>query len=298
MHLASQGATVLAACLTDTGAKEIEAIGAMARDSGGGGGGSIRSFQLDVTSDASIAGALRVVGEMAPSGVDVLVNNAGTMAGSHLVEFTALDTYQRTMDVNFFGVVRMCQAFLPQMKQRAQRSPAGSVRIVNVSSFLGRVSPFSMSAYSSSKYALEAFSDSLRQELVGFGLSVCLVEPGAMSTEMARGMKEDGHRRWEAGRADLKAEYGSDYPRAMARSAMLLDVIARPVAAVVPRMVDAACAVHPKHRYICGLDAVAFAVVSSFLPSWANDRACLTVLGQPQATARKTKAIQTDQKAE
>lgn len=62
-----------------------------------------------------------------------------------------------------------------------------------------QVSPFSMSAYSSSKFAVEAFSDALRQELRGFGIDVVVVEPGAMNTQMARDMQRQREQQWDRG---------------------------------------------------------------------------------------------------
>lgn len=197
LHLHREGAQVIAACLTHEGARAIEAQAAKHQQRDTGGGGSFRTIMIDVTSPPSIEAAVTRMSELAPHGIDVLVNNAGTMSGSNLFDLTPLPTFQHTLDVNFFGVIRMCKALMPLLKRRARL--ASGVRIVNVSSFLGRVAPFSLAPYAASKFALEALSDVMRQELSGFNIQVVIVEPGAMKTNMAETMKREQRQGWDAG---------------------------------------------------------------------------------------------------
>lgn len=111
--------------------------------------------------------------------VDVLVNNAGyALLGA--VEDLPAEEVARQFQVNVFAPVQLCRAVLPTM--RAQRYG----RIVNVSSMAGRVSVPLMGAYSGTKFALEAFSDSLRGEAKPFGVRVSIVEPGPVRTEFNR----------------------------------------------------------------------------------------------------------------
>lgn len=111
--------------------------------------------------------------------VDVLVNNAGyALLGA--VEDLPAEEVAREFQVNVFAPVQLCRAVLPTM--RAQRYG----RIVNVSSLAGRVSVPMMGAYSGTKFALEAFSDSLRAEAKPFGVRVSIVEPGPVRTEFNR----------------------------------------------------------------------------------------------------------------
>ena len=142
IELHKRGYQVIAGCYTANGARKIqEEADAITKARGSTESSdlatNLHTVQLDVTSEESIQAAIRCINAIAPSGVDVLVNNAGTMAGANLVEFTPIGTYQQMMDVNFFGIVRVCQAILPLMKQRA--ADGKRARIVNVSSFLGRV---------------------------------------------------------------------------------------------------------------------------------------------------------------
>ncbi len=114
---------------------------------------------LDVDDDASVA---EVFGEVGDS-VDVLVNNAGIFS-INAVEDESLEQYQRVMDTNYFGAVRCVKQVLPAMRKR------GSGCIINVTSIAGRVAFFASSAYAASKFALEAFTESLAQEVKGHGI--------------------------------------------------------------------------------------------------------------------------------
>ncbi|MEH7886964.1 SDR family oxidoreductase [Bacillus sp. JJ1609] len=135
----------------------------------------IQVFTLDVTSTASVA----EFGEYLEgfNSVDVLVNNAGFAQGGFCEELT-LEAYRQQFETNFFGAVALTQAVLPAM--RAQ----GSGKIINMSSISGKFGFPGLSAYVSSKHALEGFSESLRLELKPFGIDVFLVEPGSYKTNI------------------------------------------------------------------------------------------------------------------
>ena len=129
---------------------------------------------LDVDDDASVRAAVATVLEEAGR-VDVVVNNAGFgLRGPG--EQADLDAARRMFDTNVFGVVRMCQAVLPSMRE--QRSGV----IVNVSSLTGVVAnPFG-GLYAASKHAVEALSDTLHYEVHPWGIRVVLIEPGSFET--------------------------------------------------------------------------------------------------------------------
>jgi NAD(P)-dependent dehydrogenase (short-subunit alcohol dehydrogenase family) len=130
---------------------------------------------LDVTDADSIHNALqRVTAAVGASGLSGLVNNAGIPYGGP-VEYLALDEVRRLFEVNYFGVIAVTQAFLPLL-----RTARG--RIVNMSSVGGMVSTPFVSPYSSSKFALEALTDSLRVELQPWHIEVSSIQPGAIDT--------------------------------------------------------------------------------------------------------------------
>lgn len=138
-------------------------------------------LQLDVTDDKSVADAIDMISNRHRR-IDVLVNNAGyDMHGA--VEDLSIDEIKTQFETNFFGAVRLMKAVLPLM--RKQRSGI----IVNVSSIGGRIGVPLNSAYTSSKFALEGFSESMKYELEGLGIRVILIEPGAVKTNFLENIK-------------------------------------------------------------------------------------------------------------
>jgi clavulanate-9-aldehyde reducatase len=109
--------------------------------------------------------------------LDVLVNNAGVMLLGPL-ENAPTEEWRRMIHANVFGVLYCTHAALPLM--RAQ----GGGHIVNVSSVAGRVARAGSGVYNLTKFGVGAFSESLRQEGVGIGVRVTVVEPGAVATEL------------------------------------------------------------------------------------------------------------------
>jgi NAD(P)-dependent dehydrogenase (short-subunit alcohol dehydrogenase family) len=133
-----------------------------------------RLLALDVTDEASMRRAVDAVIER-DGAVGVLVNNAGYgLEGA--VEPIAMNEIRRQFETNFFGLVRMCQLVLPAMRAQAYG------RIVNVSSVGGKVVFPGGGYYHATKHAVEAFSDALRFEVLGFGVRVSIVEPGLIKT--------------------------------------------------------------------------------------------------------------------
>jgi NAD(P)-dependent dehydrogenase (short-subunit alcohol dehydrogenase family) len=125
---------------------------------------------LDVTSDDSVRLAVERAGP-----VDVLVNNAAEIAVAPL-ESMPFEEIHRIYEINVFGTLRMIQALAPAMRMR------GSGTIVNISSVVGRVALPLTGVYCSTKWAIEALSESLRIELGHFGVRVIVVEPGQIGT--------------------------------------------------------------------------------------------------------------------
>jgi clavulanate-9-aldehyde reducatase len=127
--------------------------------------------------------------------LDVLVNNAGVMLLGP-IENAPTEEWRRMIHVNVFGVLYCTHAALPLMRGQ------GSGHIVNVSSVAGRVARAGSGVYNLTKFGVGAFSESLRQEAVGLGVRVTVVEPGAVATELA------GHNRPEVLEAMAKRFQG------------------------------------------------------------------------------------------
>ena len=138
--------------------------------------------QLDVNNDSSVNNAIDSV--IKENGrIDVLVNNAGyDLFGS--LEESSLEEIKQQFETNVFGVIRTTKAVIPTMRKQ------GNGTIVNISSVGGTVGllPF-ISAYHASKFAVEGFTESLRQELADFNINIILIEPGYISSNFMDNMK-------------------------------------------------------------------------------------------------------------
>ena len=138
--------------------------------------------QLDVNNDSSVNNAIDSV--IKENGrIDILVNNAGyDLFGS--LEESSLEEIKQQFETNVFGVIRTTKAVIPTMRKQ------GNGTIVNISSVGGIVGllPF-ISAYHASKFAIEGFTESLRQELADFNINIILIEPGSISSNFMDNMK-------------------------------------------------------------------------------------------------------------
>jgi len=172
--------------------------------------------------------------------IDVLVNNAGfAMAG--FVEDLRLAEIRQQFETNFFGHVAMTKAVLPLM--RRQRSG----HIIMVSSITGRRGQPVLSSYSSSKFALEGWSEALRIETFSLGIRVVLVEPGSFATDI-----------WERNAKIGEDVFSADSPNRERgeRFAAMVKKLHKPDAIVVARLIARIAAnPNPKLRYRIGFDA-------------------------------------------
>ena len=136
---------------------------------------------FDVTDVAAIAEAVEVVGRaLGTRRLDGLVNNAGIAISGPLLHLP-LEKVRQQFEVNLIGVVAVTQAFAPLLGTDDQRSGEPG-KIINISSVAGKFgSPF-VGAYSASKHALEGMSESLRRELLLYGIDVVVIGPGAIQT--------------------------------------------------------------------------------------------------------------------
>ncbi|HXT84301.1 MAG TPA: SDR family oxidoreductase [Verrucomicrobiae bacterium] len=132
---------------------------------------------LDVNQDESVIEAVnKIVKEK--NRIDVLINNAGYGLFGALEDLT-IEEIKAQFETNFFGVVRVTQKVIPVMRNKNQ----GGI-IVNISSIGGRMSVPFLSAYNSTKFALEGLSESISYELETFGIRVILIEPGFIRTNI------------------------------------------------------------------------------------------------------------------
>jgi len=217
-------------------------------------GEGITMLTCDVTDDASVRKVVDRVLESAGR-IDVLVNNAGLglLGGA---EESSVSQAQALFDVNLFGVVRTTNAVLPTMRDQK----AG--RIINISSVLGLIpAPFA-ALYSSTKHALEGYSESLDHEVRSFGIRVCLLEPAYTRTSFEQNMALpdrtlDVYASARAGANALihDAMTTADAPEVVAES-----------------LIKAATAASPRRRYTCGKAARQVSILRRFVPERMFDK--------------------------
>jgi len=135
---------------------------------------SAEILQCDVTDPHSINRCVEEIKNQY-SHVDILINNAGYGVMGFFEDLTE-EEIRAQMETNFFGVQNLTRKIIPLMRQRRRG------KIINISSVSGFSSPPCFSAYSSSKFALEAFSEALHYELQLFGINVYLIQPGTYNT--------------------------------------------------------------------------------------------------------------------
>lgn len=258
LRLAASGWTVLAGVRKTADGEALRVDG----------GERVIPLQLDVTDPEQIERAAERVGELAPGGLDALVNNAGSAVGGPL-ELLSMDQVRNLFDVNFFGHVAVTRALIPALRR-------AHGRIVLISSVGGLVTTPYMAPYHASKYALEAVGNALRMELAGSGIQVALIEPGSVATPI-----------WEKNRdqvddfpipEELKGEYGR-VPAAMGKTLRSTARRGIPPERVAQTIERALSAKRMRARYLVGRDAYVMVWASRLLPDLVFDRVARRAVG-------------------
>ncbi len=136
----------------------------------------LKPIFLDVTDSETIKQAVDEINSETDGKLFGLINNAG-IGISGVLETLSIEDIRKVYDVNVFGLMNVTKAFIPLLRETRGR-------IINIGSSLGFISYPGTSAYSSSKFAVRAINDTLRLELKHFGISVSLVSPGAVESEI------------------------------------------------------------------------------------------------------------------
>ncbi|GAB6033692.1 hypothetical protein CHUAL_000010 [Chamberlinius hualienensis] len=256
------GVNIYAGCFTKHGASELKRKASP----------KLKTVEVDITNQDSVDKAKEFIeNDLSPGkALWALVNNAGIL-GNIDFQLATVDDYRKVMDVNFFGQIRVTEAFLPLLKR-------SKGRIVQVASMFGR-GTVSTAPYTCSKWAVEPYADELRRFVRQYGVSVSTIEPGFYG---ATSLTEEAvwidvlKRKWETLSDQKKAEIGHDY----------LDTFIKfykqafkdfPLASwnkiefVTDSMIHALGAQHPKTRYLIGYDARPYIVMTNFTPDWFLD---------------------------
>jgi NAD(P)-dependent dehydrogenase (short-subunit alcohol dehydrogenase family) len=227
-------------------AAEADAAGVAAR---------LHPFVLDVSDHDAIVAAWPELPDF--YGV---VNNAGYSEMGAIEEVSAADA-KAQLDVNLVAPAIVSACALPSMRAR------GAGRIVMVSSMFGKAAVMPLNGwYHASKFGLEAMSDVLRMEVAGFGVKVCIVEPGFFRTGIDARPADKAK--------ELAARKDSPYRTAYERAAEGFNTAGQfaPPPSIVARTISSAIENRrPLRRYLVGLDAVAITAAERLLPRELTD---------------------------
>ena len=237
----------------------------------------VELVEMDVTSPDSVVAGVEAVRERAGR-IDALVNNVGyVLLGA--AEETSLKELTEQLDTNFVGAVRVVNAVLPGMRER------GGGKIVNVSSLGGLAATPFTGAYSASKFALEGYSESLRHEMLSFGVYVSLVEPTNVKTETLASSNREVAAANPA-YVDSRGRFVSDFKAGGYESRIL----PADVAGVIARTLE-----HPKPRlrYPIGLQARIVPLLKTVLPQRVFEATIRCQLRLDARGARRQAAFRT-----
>ena len=233
-------------------------------------GANFTPLLFDVTDEAAVLAAAREVrAALGGEALFGLVNNAGIAVAGPVLELAA-DEFRRQMDVNVVGPIIATQAFGPLLgSDPSLKGPRG--RIVMISSVAGKNGNPLMSAYSASKHAIEGLSESLRREMMLFGIDVIVIAPGAVKTPI-----------WsKAEEVDISAYKNSPFFPALERirKFMLhLGETGLPAEKIAERIADALTSASPKVRYQITPDPMRH-LVTAVLPKRMVDKIIAKRLG-------------------
>jgi NAD(P)-dependent dehydrogenase (short-subunit alcohol dehydrogenase family) len=268
IHLTELGYRVFAGVRTDSSAVELSSVPPSA--------GELIPLMLDVTDAASIVQAGRLV-EHACSGTGLwaVVNNAGIATGAPL-ECLQMDALRTQFETNVIGTVAVSQCFLPLLR-------ASGGRIINVSSGIANVALPYGGAYAAAQFAKEGLSDALRRELRPLGVSVSVIQPGAIFTPIWAKMRRSADEILAAAPAEVVETYRDRFIEFLEMSQGLAKTSKTTTADYADAVAAALTAKRPKIRYRVGVDSWGSALARRMVPDRVMD--ALIAVG-PKALTR------------
>jgi NAD(P)-dependent dehydrogenase (short-subunit alcohol dehydrogenase family) len=226
-------------------------------------GDGICEVVLDVTSADSIAAARREIeGDLGGEGLFAIVNNAG-VGDVMPLEFTPLERFRQTFDVNVFGVVAVTQTFLPLVHKARGR-------IVNIGSVGGMITiPFG-AALTASKHAIESISDALRLELYAAGIHVTCIQPASINSGSAEKLASKTEETIAALPPEAQRRYGSAL-RGFVKTMLESETEGSPPEAVAQAVLAVLRAKKPPARKLVGKGGLLLKVLARDVPEAARD---------------------------
>lgn len=224
---------------------------------------SLTPILIDITDQQSIQSASDVVySATTETGLNGLVNNAGIAVAGPL-EFMPIDELRRQFEVNVIGQIAVTQSFLPLLRK-------GTGRIVNIGSMEGLMAMPFVGPYCSSKFAMEALTDSLRMELKPWSISVSIVEPSIVRTQVLENSIKAAE---DIVQAMPERAYDLYAPSIHAARELADKIVksAMPPDEVIKAIIHALTAKKAKTRYIVGRQAKLAAIAGRLLPDRLRD---------------------------
>lgn len=283
-QLLLQGFGVVGICLTQAGCQRLsETVTSPAR---------LHALQCDITNPADLERLQSELNSYSKGKLWAIVNNAGIAIPGYLDYLTEAD-FRKVMEVNFFGAINITQLCLPFLKESRGR-------IVNISSTCGLVALPGNGPYNASKFALRAFSDTLRRELTVWGIRVALIAPGVMRTPINEKYLNTLQEKFQFAPKDIQQAYGEAYQqKLLSVTATQIRKMAQDPQITVKAIIHAVTARRPKDLYLPGFDARLFYFLHKHSAGYA-DR-FMKVGGREKPTAmrqRGTKIIEYSQLCE
>ena len=254
LHLDSLGYTVFAGVRREQDGTELSQSAS----------NRLRPIILDITKPEHIANALAVVGQACGSqGLTALVNNAGYNYNAAF-EFTDETKARQMMEVNFFGLYKMSQAFIPLLRTYAKHS-GRRAKLINIGS-IGSILGFPWeSFYHASKFAVLGLTESLRYELREQGISAVAVLPGGIKTDFMPKTNDGIETAIQAMTPEGKQLYGKGLTKFQSMVSQAVRFGSEPEK-VARRIGKVIASNNPAMQYLVGADARLFFGIARSLP--------------------------------
>lgn len=256
IHLSELGYRVFAGLRTESSGAELSGLSPSA--------GELIPVILDVTDAASIAQAGELIERRCgDTGLWAVVNNAGVAISAPL-ECVPIDVVRTQLETNVVGTLAVSQRFLPLL--RASRG-----RIVNISSGVGNVAPPYLGAYAASQFAKEGLSDALRRELRPLGVSVSVIQPGAVDTPIWHKTRKSAEEILLVAPAEVVKAYRAGFIEFLNMNEARAQGSKTTTAACAEAVAEALAAKRPKARYRVGIDSWSSTLARRIVPDRMMD---------------------------
>jgi len=256
IHLAGLGYRVFAGVRTKSSAAELSRVCPST--------GELIPVMLDVTDAASIAHVgERVEQECHDTGLWAVVNNAGVSISAPL-ECVPMDVMRTQLETNVVGALGVSQRFLPLLR-------ASGGRIVNVSSGVGNIAPAYLGVYAASQFAKEGLSDALRRELRPLGVSVSVIQPGAVYTPIWGKIRESADEILALAPSEVVETYRARFTAFLKMNESRAQASRTTTADYADAVAAALAAKRPKARYRVGADSWSSALARRVVPDRMMD---------------------------